>query len=177
MSRLFTLLLRANVAARSGSSAAPDAGASNAAVPDTANPDACTAPAAPTPVDCAGTACAAIEIPGDPIPAKGFRGYADPSLRKDPADGTRLLTVTPGHVVPGQPLTTHGGFRTLVVDSLDAPALHGACGKLAVRASATASDLSSTGSCGYDAHAAGGLILARRRENGAPGSPVRTGVP
>lgn len=395
MSRIPTLVLLAHVlSACSGSQAAPDAGLPDAAAPDAA-PDACVAAAAPTPVDCVGTTCAAIAIPGDPIPAKGFRGYADPSLRKDPgsdrvwmgysfvrpvpfddghggtkstiqvethlahsddagaswafdkvafpntaapagnvtgffnsetiglapasatswyasrlaylvetapndgiivptfmvrishvtspdqlgtapeqvigltsslpagfggatdlntlsglsctywndpglfyrkgtlyltaecvgqgtihvfaaaanedvtklvwtdrgalttpadatelgdaelnqadldeaADGTLLLTVTPSHVVPGQTLTTHEGCRTLVVDSLDTPALHRECGQLTVRAKVTASDTPSTGSCGYDAHAAGGLILARRPDGTAPGALVRSQVP
>jgi hypothetical protein len=402
MSRLATIASFAYLAvclpvlpACSGAGATPDAAVPDARSPD-APPDACIAPAAPSPVDCAGTTCAAIEIPGDPIPAQGFRGYADASLRKDPgsdrvwmgysfvrpvpfddgmggtqstiqvethlahsddagaswtfdkvifpstaappgnvtgyfnsetvslapasatswfasrlayltetspedktvlatfmvrishaaspdqlgtsreqvigltsslpasfgaatdlntlsglsctywndpglffqggtlyltaecvgqgtihvftapagddvlqlvwtdrgalttpadaaalgdvelnqadieqaADGTLLLTVTPSHVVPGQTLSTHEGCRSLVIDSLAPPALHRDCGALTVRAAVTASDLASTGSCGYDARASGaGLVLARRPEAGAPGLLVRTGVP
>ena len=94
------------------------------------------------------------------------------------ADGALLLTVTPSHVALGQTLSTHEGCRSLVLDSLDPPVLHRDCGALAVRAAVTASDLTSTGSCGYDAHASGvGLLLARRPESGAPGTLVRSGVP
>jgi hypothetical protein len=97
---------------------------------------------------------------------------------EEAADGTLLLTVTPSHVVPAQTLSTHEGCRSLVVDSIDPPALHRDCGQLAVRAAVTASDLASTGSCGYDAHTTGvGLVLARRPAGAAPGLLVRSGVP
>lgn len=97
---------------------------------------------------------------------------------EEAADGTLLLTVTPSHLVPGETLASHAGCRTLVVDSLDTPAVHRECGAPAVRASVTASDLSSTGSCGYDAHTTGvGLVLARRGDGLAPGLLVRSRVP
>ena len=97
---------------------------------------------------------------------------------EEAADGTLLLTVTPSHLAPGETLATHAGCRTLAVDSLDTPALHRACGALAVRASVTASDLPSTGSCGYDAHTTGvGLVLVRRPDGIAPGLLVRSLVP
>ena len=97
---------------------------------------------------------------------------------EEAADGTLLVTVTPSHVEPGKTLSTHEGCRALALDSLDPPVLHRDCGQLAVRAQVTASDLPSTGSCGYDAHTTGlGLVLARRPSGGAPGTLVRSRVP
>jgi hypothetical protein len=96
---------------------------------------------------------------------------------EEAADGTLLLTVTPSHVVPGQTLSAHEGCRSLVIDSLDPPRLHRDCGQLAVRAQVTASDVPSTGSCGYDAHAGVGLVLARRPDGSRPGLLVRSRVP
>lgn len=91
-------------------------------------------------------------------------------------DGTLLLTVTPSHA--GTPLATHEGCRTLSLDQLDPPILHRDCGALVPRASVTATDLASTGSCGYDRHAIGvGLVLARRPEAGQPGTLVKSGAP
>ncbi|MEO7732967.1 MAG: hypothetical protein ABIY55_18530, partial [Kofleriaceae bacterium] len=95
------------------------------------------------------------------------------------ADGTLLLTVTPSHLTPGQTLATHAGCRALVVDSLDPPALRrDTCGGPTVRASVIASDVASTGSCGYDATATGiGLVLARRGDGVTPGQLVRSAMP
>jgi hypothetical protein len=94
------------------------------------------------------------------------------------ANGTIQLIVTPSHVEAGATLATHEGCRALVVDSLDSPALHRECGKLAVTSAVTASDLSSTGSCGYDASASGlGIVLARRPEGNNPGTLVKSLAP
>lgn len=92
-------------------------------------------------------------------------------------DGALLLLATPSHTNPGT-ISSHAGCRAIEVESLDPPKLRRDCdGKLVVRASITASDLSSTGSCGYDPASMTGIVLARRPEGGLAGSLVRSHLP
>ena len=76
-------------------------------------------------------------------------------------DGQLVVLVTPSHTNPGA-VSSHAGCRAVEVESLDPPRLRRVCGHLVVRASVVASDTTSTGSCGYDAASATGIVLARR---------------
>jgi len=57
----------------------------------------------PSAVDCVGQVCPALLVPGDPYQENpDFFGYADPSIRKDPASNTLWLSYSfPHYEVPG----------------------------------------------------------------------------
>ena len=61
----------------------------------------------PPSVNCVGQACPALLVPGDPYQVNpDFHGYADPSIRKDPASNTLWLSYSFPHykVVGGTPV-------------------------------------------------------------------------
>jgi hypothetical protein len=97
-------------------------------------------------------------------------------------DGTLLAIFSPSASVPGATLSQHLGCKAVEVASLDpARLVREANGALRVRASITASDLTSPNgtpsACGYDAASATGILVGRRDDRqGLRSTLHRTGL-
>jgi hypothetical protein len=79
-------------------------------------------------------------------------------------DGSTLAFLNPSRHDGRIAREIHQGCRVLELVSLEPPQIRRECGRPVVRASVTTSDLflTGSGSCGYDAASATGIVVVRR---------------